>query len=644
MRMPRSPIIFISIFILCLCMSLSCFSQDWDDILPLIESENDGENTDDEYSFLEDLYHSKLNLNELTEEDCSTFIFLSDFEKQSLLYYVEHNKPLFSVYELQFVLGLPKEKAFLLSQFCVVKPIEEKLSLSELIKKGKHIFACNTSFVNVSGKEYSSYYNYAGGAQKEVVRYRFQSENSLYWGITLKKDKGENLSLKNGFDSQSFYVQLKKHGLISNIVLGDYKVSIAQGLTLSQGGSFGNSLEQSGVVQNAVLSKYSSTSEYAFSRGFGATINCNRLKVTPFISYRRLDGKIKDDTNFPFTINKTGYHRTIAEIENKKQISYSMIGCHTMYEWNRLRIGISALQHSFSKDSVSAKIRNASVFYNYFHRHLRLYGEYALDGNLNFATIHGMQYALSDEVQLSQSLRNYSSRYESFMSSAQGKQSTAGNELGWTINVRITTGSRTTLYISNDLFSMPTERTLMKYPTKGNTLRVKYWYKTFTGLSAYYQCSYVNQTEKNEDGFELSGKYSHKIYVSYPIRKDLQLKTSLLYVFKSEEGGLMLYSDVVWKPLKTLSFSCRFAQFNAAYENRLYAWEDDVMYMFSNAQYYYSGTYWYFLTKYKIGNHFIAQLKLSQTQYSDDYELPDSYDLYPEHRKLNCNILLQIEL
>ena len=122
MEMPRSPLVYIGIVFLCLCIASSCYSQEWDDVLSLLNDEFPEDYDEDSYSALEDLYYAKFNVNELSEEDCSKFVFLSDFEKQSLLYYVSHNKPLFSIYELQFVLGLPTEKMKILSQFLYASP------------------------------------------------------------------------------------------------------------------------------------------------------------------------------------------------------------------------------------------------------------------------------------------------------------------------------------------------------------------------------------------------------------------------------------------------------------------------------------------------------------------------------------------
>ena len=638
MKMPRFLIKYTIIVCACLCMPTLCRSQEWETMLSSV-LDSDAEYSEDDISGLEELYSHKINVNDLTEDDCNVLFFLSDFEKQSLLFYVSHNAPLYSIYELQYVLGLPLEKSRLLSCFLSVAPVSKMKSVEDLIAGGKHVFASTFTFMNVDTDEYKDYYHYAGGATKHVLRYRFQSYNSLYWGFTLKKDMGESYALPRGFDSQSFYVQLKNRGVVSNVVIGDYRVSIAQGLTLAQGGSFGNSLETSGSTAN-LLSKHSSTSEYLYSRGCGMSLRLKQLQMTPFFSFRRLDGKLKNDEDFPFTIQKTGYHRTLSELKAKEAIDYSLYGCHLQYSTNRLRVGCAWLQHRFSLEEKSSKLTNATAFYTYFKRKIRLFGEFAVDGNCDFATIHGIQYSLNDNVQLSQSFRLYQSEYDSFMSSAVGKQSSVGNEKGATTSFRLRLGSNTTLYGSNDLFYIPA-KSLEQSAEEGNVLKMKLLYKTFQGLSAYYQLS---QTVQIGDSLGLTTKRTHTLYASLPVCNDLQMKFSVRLSAQNDNYGVLTYEDVVWKPLPQLTFSTRFAQFNASFDNRLYAWEDDVQYVFASAQYYYAGTYWYVVAKWKCLQKLALEMKLAQTRYANDFPLPESYELYPEQKKCRGNILIQIAL
>lgn len=633
MRVPQ-PLLLLGLF---LCLNTTIFSQNWEDVISSISFDLDDDISEDELSALEDLYYNKVNINEITEDEASQMFFLSDFEQQSLVYYVEHNGPLFSLYELQFVLGLPIEKAKMISLFCFAKPQSKQMTIEELIQKGEHIFASTTSTTNIKNDTYKDYYNYEGNPCKEVFRYRFQSFNALYWGITLKKDMGESFNLKKGFDSQSMYVQIKNRGSLANLVLGDYKVSIGQGLLLSQGSTFVSSIEQSGGTQSVVLSKHSATSEYTFSRGVGATYNIGNFQVTPFISVRKLDGKIKNDSIFPFTIQKTGYHRTNSEIANKKQIDYRVFGIHNQLNLNRLRIGCAVVKQDFSKDSVKTSILNGSIFYNYFYRHFRTYGECAIDEKWKLAVAQGIQYVLNEEFLISSTLRYYQSDYQSFMSSVSSNE-----ELGWTQSLRFSGIKSCNLYVNNDLSVNPNGNSTTHNPIKKDVLKLKIIKKTYSGITSYYQYSVSSQISESITG--VGQKQTHKLYSSFPINEKLQLKLSIQLSKQGSKLGILLYEDLVWKLKNSFSVSTRFAQFDAPYDNRLYAWEDDVMYVFSNSQYFYSGVYFYIVSKWKINKHWLAHFKFSHCCYSDKYELPETYDLYGCGSKVKANILIQFSI
>ena len=177
--MPRSPFVLVSL-LLCLFFPMSVYPQDWEIVMAMVSDETQEAASEDDFSDLEELFNNKLNINDLSDDDFSVFFFLTDFEQASLAYYVAHNRPLLSMYELQFVLGLPLQKAKLLSQFCYAAPMLKPKPIEQLLNEGRHVFASNTSLTNIKNEDYKGANNYQGGAQKEVVRYRFQSNNSLF--------------------------------------------------------------------------------------------------------------------------------------------------------------------------------------------------------------------------------------------------------------------------------------------------------------------------------------------------------------------------------------------------------------------------------------------------------------------------------
>jgi len=248
-------------------------------------------------------------------------------------------------------------------------------------------------------------------------------------------------------------------------------------------------------------------------------------------------------------------------------------------------------------------------------------------------------------VLFSTSIRLYQNDYQSFNASAEGRQSAVENEMGWRSNVKVPLNQNLTLILDNDLFAMPNERTTIRMPSKGDVVRVKLSYVRRQLFKAYYQYSLVTQTQKSESGFEICKRLKQSGMVSFFPDKTVQMKLAAQMSSQNGESGFLVYEDVLYKPVKhPFSVSARFAQFDASYENRLYAWEDDVQYAFSSSQYFYAGTYWYVLLKWKPTTHINLQTKLIQTNYSDKYELPETYDLYKDNRKLAVHVLVQFSL
>jgi len=81
----------------------------------------------------------------------------------------------------------------------------------------------------------------------------------------------------------------------------------------------------------------------------------------------------------------------------------------------------------------------------------------------------------------------------------------------------------------------------------------------------------------------------------------------------------MLYQDIIYNNNKIpLSIKFRYAIFNTdSYHTRIYAYENDLLYTFSNPAYYYKGSRIYINLKYNYNTHLRLYAKLSQTKYNN---------------------------
>ncbi len=109
---------------------------------------------------------------------------------------------------------------------------------------------------------------------------------------------------------------------------------------------------------------------------------------------------------------------------------------------------------------------------------------------------------------------------------------------------------------------------------------------------------------------------------NFTVSKNITLKTQVEYIHNhtdENKTGFMMYQDVTYRTIdKRFNTSLRYAWFNTdSYDERIYAYENDLLYVFSVPAYYYKGNRVYLMCSYKISNHVTAWLRIANTFYSN---------------------------
>lgn len=601
--------------------------------------------TEDEMRILEELQEHPFALNYAPFESYDVFFFLSEFQKKSLYEFVKRNRPLRTSYELLAVLGFTKEVAMLVAALCTLEKIDTKYTLSEIAKRGKHRITAYYSWLPISEDVYKEEFSYYGKPLKTVYRYRYQSHNKLFWGCTFANDMGEPTQqgiLHPQFDYSSAYLQIQDQGYISNVVLGDYRIVIGQGLSLRQGGFYAKNMSSPPIVSAPILRRHTSSNEFYYNRGVGISFKVHSLQITPFFSYKKRDGYfINDSVSFPFHIATTGLHRTQNEIKHKNQISHMSSGLHIQKQVANLTIGTAYVSHIFSQEHIRHTVSNLSFHYLYRTNRTLFFGESAFDAHLKNAHIYGFQIKISPVVESSVIARRYDKEYQSYMSHSFSEFNTQNNEQGIFAHCKAQFWGNYQLTVAHDRYQH--KQRPLSHKINGNESYLSVLYTKFARHSIEYKLGYEKKTLSPEPHQLYAPEYEthkvlrHSFRFSYSYN-GINSKTTLMRSFATREledyAGIYIAQDIQYNAQKNLKIGLRTALFNAPYHTRMYIYEPSVEYAFTTPQILYSGKQVAILCTWDVIKNMSVQFHMKHYIYSPHSILPDYYSLFGEQRKI----------
>jgi len=678
------------------------------DELPLLEKiENLAESLEEgeDYSeFIEDLlYFSEhpLCLNHATYEELSRLAFLSERQIHKLLAYRETYGYLVTIYELQSIEGYDHNTIQRILPFVTVtgKKEERPIKLKNVLNFGKHKIIGRYQKIMQPRKGYEAdgAYGlsgnpnsvYLGSPEKLYFRYGFNFNNRIRLGFTAEKDPGETFLLKEindsimnltkeklsgGFDFYSFHLFLRKVGVFKSIAVGDYHIRFGQGLTLWSGLAFGKSSEAMDVKRYPVgLSPYTSADENRFFRGIALATKMKNFQTTFFYSKNRVDANLTPgdsltNENAYATMIQTGYHRTINELLNKDEMYVRVIGGNMNYRFKRLTTGVTGyhtgLEFKMPQDPGLHKLFdfsgkeniNAGVDYNWIRNKMNFFGELAVSKNGGFAQLHGVSARLHPRLDFSVLYRNYKRNYQNFYCNPVA-ESYNSNEEGLYTGIKIDLGKRWMLKAYFDSFKYAWLRYSANHPGKGNDCLIKFEYSVSETVRMNIRFRSKNK-QSNKSGQEVyikpvifTSRSGLRYHIDYEVSPTFSLKNRVecnwVKIGSGYKGrGYLIYQDVKYTSLNSgLVVYFRYALFDSdSYEERIYAYENDVLYAFSVPAYYFKGSRGIVLIRLKATNRFTTWLRLSHTWYSNQTSIGSGLEKIDGNQKTELKLQLQLKL
>jgi hypothetical protein len=608
------------------------------------------------YEVLAAAVQNPMNLNVATREQLENLPFLSDTQVQSLLEFRYLYGDFNTIYELQLVEGLDMTDIRRMLPFVFVGEggvnQRDKIYFREVFTRSKNELLLRYDQtleqrdgfkINENQEDTTINKNYLGEPFYTSIKYKFSFRDRISAGFQAEKDAGEPFFNKygRGYDFFSASAQFNNFGIFKTIVAGDFRAGFGMGLVIRQNFSMGKSSYVLNVQpRGAGLKRYTSTAEYNFLRGAGATIRLKNLEITAFASLRKLDA---DTTGGVISsITETGYHRLFSEIDRKNTVLQKVGGGDITLTTNHLQVGITAISAMLDvpvlPNNVLSNIFafsgenqfNVSAHYRGVWRNVNLFGETAMNSQFAIATINALSFSPVSTVDFIILYRNYSPRYNAFFANGFGENSKITNENGLYFGAVIRPYRRWKISAYADSFRFPAPRFGTDYPSYGTDflLQTDFAYSRQTNMSwrFRYKNLFKNYSVDSHNIKQVAENQKWQLrYVLNVSVGQFQLKTQLdgnlsKIAQNAVTYGIMAFQDINYTfknfPLK-INASFRF--FDAQnYANRLYAYEKDILYAFSIPMAYGLGSRFYVNLNYKFNNSLSVWFKLAQTVYSDD--------------------------
>jgi hypothetical protein len=652
--------------------------------LESISEADDTETEDDSYQQqLQQFRKNPLNLNTATESELQVFRWLTDLQIRNLIQYRQLLGKLLSIYEVQAIPAWDVESINRTRPFVTVSgSVSIGSEAGRRFSEGDHTFLLRVSQVFEKSKGFiapddTTNAKYLGSPQRVFMRYKYQYKNLLQFGLVGDKDAGEQFfkgAQKNGFDFYSMHLFARNLGIVRRVAVGDFTVNLAQGLLTYQSLAFRKSVDVLNIKrQTEIFRPYNSAGEYNFHRGGAITIGTEKLQVSAFASYLKVDANaIVDSANYEDYVSSiltSGYHRTASENADRNNINQFAMGGRVQYRAGKLQVGVNAIHYKLSKPlHKTAEPYNAYTFngdnltgvsidYGYTFRNIHVFGEVASDQKYSIAQVHGLIASLNSRVDFSMLYRNIAKDYNSLYANAFTESTTPVNERGLYTGLSVRPWGMLRLDMYADVYSFPWLRYRVDRPSKGSDYLLQLTWKPNKQVEVYTRF----KTETKAINYSSAGLAYHetedvprqnwRTQVSYKISQSVTLRTRAEAVWydrngKAKENGFLIYGDFFYRPMmKPLSLNIRLQYFETeGYNSRLYAYENDVLYSYSIPPFSGKGFRSYLNINYDINKHITTWFRIARTTYADATTVGSGYDEIEGNHKTDYRVQVLFSL
>lgn len=630
--------------------------------------ENSGEEGDFDFNTMyeefENLRVNPINLNKVNRTELQEMFFLNEVQISNFLDHRNKLGDLKNILELQSIPSFDLSTIRLLKEVAVVKKEADfsKKSIKSLLNsanntvylKWKRFIEPQRGFTEYNDKPKA----FLGSPNHIYLRYKMNVGNDFKLGFIAEKDAGEPFYYPGkiyGADYFSFHAYAKDlTSRIKFLALGDYSISLGQGLLVHNGFGAGKSSLTTSIRKGGYpIRAYTSVAELNFLRGAAVTIKVSKKSEwTSFISSRRLNGSIQlTDENDPFSgnfINSIplgGLNRTESEIGNKSTLRKSTAGTSFKQRFKKGHVALNGIADVFNVNLEQGEqlyqfynpsgsiLWNTSLDYGYNWRNINFFGEVAIDKTISQAHMHGMLIGLDKKLDLAIAYRNYSKSYTSLNSNAFGESQTAQNETGLYGGLEFRPSKMWIINAYIDHWKSPWAKFRIDGPSYGKEyfLKVKFFKKrTWEIYGQYFYEQKLRNLDAVIDVPVENTRQRFRLHGSYKLSNALELRNRIEWSFydivqSNSYQGFMMYQDVLYKPIgKNYSFNMRYAFFDVNnYDARIYAFENDILNEYYIPAYNGRGIRFYLNTRFRLTRAITGEFRYDITRLNEPFRDDD---------------------
>ncbi len=583
---------------------------------------------------IENLIQKPIPIHRLNQSTIKSLFFIPAKDQLALLKHLDKNGTFISIYELQAVSGLTAETLDILKLITKNSPNSNKISQTfkeGSFKNSSYLFSTFPEIIGIKENKY------LGSPLRIYNRFQYTLPSYYSVGFNLEQDIGEPIK-NNGIDHKGFHLFVEEISpTIHKIALGDYKIRFGQGLIINDGfGATKSSYLSSIKTNNKKLTPHTSSAEYNFQRGIASQVSISEsLQLISFVSLRQLDASIKEgeNENFITNINSAETHRTTTEIANKNNISRFLTGGSINHNSKK---GDLALNVLYSQTNIPFGAENIyqtnriqgrrqtflSLDYDYRFDNINVYGEVAVDKNMNKAIYNGLLMTLGSKVDLYALYRNYENGFHAVWGNTVRENSIIGDEEGFLLGLTFRAFPNLQIHGYIDQWKHKHFRFGIDAPSNGNEWLArmelnerKAWGVNFQIRQERKLVSATNiqnirtTTPRRRTNYRIHYQKFVNSNSEYRIRGEF----SSYKTIDESEYGFLFYGEYIWNSSRfPLKLASRLTYFNVQdFDARIYAFERDLRYIYRNPFFNGEGIRWYWITKWRINRNWSFETKNS---------------------------------